>query len=281
MKEKFREKSFWKKRLGFKPRTGLWFFIIQMVILIMISTVLWQNLHKPPRIAPDIYPYLLSLPADLVLQCQQEGEGIGFTGWADLLAIRSTLKEEGEPLIQQLKQGISFQDLVWEINSKSISQETIKQISRRREILLQYPFYEPNRFAFPVIGEVWYMDTFGADREGGLRKHEGTDIFGPEGLAIISVGDGRVEKLGWNRLGGERVGIRGEDGNYYYYAHLSNINPALKIGQKVKKGYFLGTLGHTGDALTTPDHLHFGIELPTGEWINPYPFVYIWQQYQK
>jgi len=128
-----------------------------------------------------------------------------------------------------------------------------------------------------VLGTTWYEDSFGADREGGKRKHEGTDLFGKEGTPIVSIGGGIVEQLGWNRLGGERVGIRGDDGNYYYYAHLQFISPLLVKGKRIKAGEAVGSMGHTGDAFTTPDHLHFGIELPTGEWVNPYTFIAIWQ----
>lgn len=253
--------------------------IIKAVVVVVISLSLWKGLHMPPRISSDIYPYLTNLSAHLILHSQKEGQNLSATGWADLIALRSTVAEtEQAYLIRQLEQGISFEDLAWQNEVIQIKKETIKQLLRRREVLLTHPLYEPNRFVFPVIGEVWFVDTFGADREGGIRHHEGTDIFGAEGLPVVSVSDGVIEKLGWNRLGGERVGVRGEDGNYYYYAHLQTIDPKLIMGQKVKKGDSLGTLGHSGDALTTPDHLHFGIELPNGEWVNPYPFVSVWQQ---
>ncbi|AFM00526.1 metalloendopeptidase-like membrane protein [Desulfitobacterium dehalogenans ATCC 51507] len=269
-------------RRSIKPRQKHWTLFLKVLVIILISTAVWKGIHKKPAISSDIYPYLLNLPAELVLQCQKEGKEISPTAWADLIAIRSTVtKDEELYLVQQLQQDIDFEELSWQNSEFQISEEAVKQILWKRHVLLTYPFYEPGRFVFPVIGKVWYMDTFGADREGGVRKHEGTDIFGAEGIPVISIGNGKIERLGWNRLGGERVGVRGEDGNYYYYAHLNTINPHLQEGQKVKKGDFLGTLGHTGDALTTPDHLHFGIELPNGEWVNPYPFLTIWQQSQE
>jgi murein DD-endopeptidase MepM/ murein hydrolase activator NlpD len=130
---------------------------------------------------------------------------------------------------------------------------------------------------FPVIGTAWFKDSFGANRDGGKRKHEGTDLFGKEGTLIVSICGGKVEQTGWNRLGGERVGVRGDDGNYYYYAHLEHISAALVKGKRIEAGELVGSMGHTGDALTTPDHLHFGMELPNGQWINPYPFLAVWQ----
>jgi murein DD-endopeptidase MepM/ murein hydrolase activator NlpD len=253
-------------------------WVIQILLLLIVGCTLWKGLHRTPSIAPDVYSYLTSLSTELVLECQVEGEQISPTGWADILALRSSLASEQQALtIHQIESGIPFEKITWKSASIQVQDEQVKLIKRRREILLTNRYYEPQRFEFPVQGKTWYQDTFGSDREGGARKHEGTDLFGAEGTPLVSVSSGRIEKLGWNRLGGERVGIRGEDGNYYYYAHLQSIEPSLEIGQEIKKGDRIGTMGHSGDALTTPDHLHFGIELPNGVWVNPYPFLYVWQ----
>jgi murein DD-endopeptidase MepM/ murein hydrolase activator NlpD len=146
-----------------------------------------------------------------------------------------------------------------------------------RNILERYAVYNPGAYLFPLQKSCYYTDTFGAGREGGEEVAPRNRPFAEKGTAIVNVCSGTVEKLGWNRLGGERVGVRGDDGNYYYYAHLDRISSRLRVGQKVKAGEFIGTMGNTGDAITTPDHLHFGIELPDGEWLNPYPFLKVWE----
>ncbi|MHB8126848.1 MAG: M23 family metallopeptidase [Desulfitobacteriaceae bacterium] len=233
-------------------------------------------LHQQKRIPDDVYPYLLNLSPKLVMQCQTEGNNISPNAWLDLLAIKSSLSEnESKYLIQQISNKTLFDKLNW----GSLNTNSQKLIKKRKSILLSYPYFKPSQYTFPVSGDVWFEDSFGADREGGKRKHEGTDLFSKEGTPILSVCSGKIERLGWNRLGGERVGIRGEDGNYYYYAHLQQIAAQLKVGQRIKKGEYLGAMGHTGDALSTPDHLHFGIELANGEWINPYSFLVVWQSY--
>lgn len=247
---------------------------VQLMVLFFVAIVMWQLIHRPHTIPSDVYPYLTSLSPALVKQCINENQGFPALVLEELLAIRTTLVEkEASPLVDQLKKNVSFSELNW----GSLPHTTKKNVQRHREILIKYPYYKPGKYRFPVVGETWFSDTFGADREGGKRRHEGTDLFGKEGTPIVSICAGKVEQLGWNRLGGERVGIRGDDGNYYYYAHLQKISPSLYKGQRVKAGDLLGTMGHTGDALTTPDHLHFGIELPNGQWINPYPFLVVWQ----
>lgn len=248
--------------------------LAQLGFLIILAIVAWQELHSPPKILSDVYPYLTSITPTLVKQCIQENRSVPSIPLEELIAISSTIPEsEAQVLINQLKNQVPFADIDWGLLSKN----TKNMVQRHREILVKYTYYQPNKYLFPVIGTTWFGDSYGADREGGARRHEGTDLFGKEGTPIVSICGGKVEQLGWNRLGGERVGIRGDDGNYYYYAHLKSIAATLVKGNRVQVGEPLGTMGHTGDALGTPDHLHFGIELPNGQWINPYPFLAVWQ----
>lgn len=248
--------------------------LTQLILLILIALIAWHFLHKTPSISPDSYPYLSSITPIHVKQCQADSLKSPSVAWEDLLAIRSTLPEkEAQGMIDQLVDQVPFKDLNW----GRLPSSTLKKVQRHRDILKQYTYYYPNKYVFPVYGTTWFEDSFGADREGGQRRHEGTDLFGKEGTLIISSCGGKVEQLGWNRLGGERVGVRGDDGNYYYYAHLQYISPHLIKGKRIEAGEAIGGMGRTGDAITTPDHLHFGIELPNGQWINPYPFLAVWQ----
>ena len=251
--------------------------LTQFGLLIIVAIVAWKALHNSPTILSDVYPYLTSVSPALVTECINENRTFPAIVLEESLAIRSTLPEsEAQPLIEQLKNNIPFSDLNW----GSLPKNSQRIVQRHREILNEYTYYQPNKYRFPVIGTTWFEDSFGADREGGKRRHEGSDLFGKEGTPIVSICGGKVEQLGWNRLGGERVGIRGDDGNYYYYAHLQYISPQLIKGNRIEAGEGIGGMGHTGDALTTPDHLHFGIELPNWQWINPYPFLKVWHDWQ-
>lgn len=261
-----------------KIYTRLQHKIAQLIVLILIGMMAWHILHKPPNISEDIYPYLSSVTPTLVKQCQEDSLKSPTATWEDLLAIRSTLPDkEAQALIDQLRNQVHFKDLNW----GTLPSTSLKKVRRHRDILKQYTYYYPEKYVFPVQGATWFDDSFGADREGGFRRHEGTDLFGKEGTPIVSICGGKIEQLGWNRLGGERVGVRGDDGNYYYYAHLQYSSPHLSKGKRIEKGEAIGGMGHTGDALTTPDHLHFGIELPNGKWVNPYPFLAVWQLWMK
>ena len=99
---------------------------------------------------------------------------------------------------------------------------------------------------------------YGADRDGGRRRHEGVDIFAPKGTPIIAPTDGYVNRLGTGGLGGKVVWMRdAERGHAYYFAHLDE--QLVSSGTRVQQGDTLGLVGNTGNARTTPPHLHFGI----------------------
>lgn len=113
---------------------------------------------------------------------------------------------------------------------------------------------------------------FGVERDGGARKHHGVDIFAERGTPVTAVIDGHV-RTGTSDRGGKHVWLSGSmiglGSARYYYAHLDSF--AVESGDKVKKGDILGYVGNTGNAITTPPHLHFGIY--SGGPVDPAPFL--------
>ncbi len=122
---------------------------------------------------------------------------------------------------------------------------------------------------FPVAGHDprAVASVFGDPRSGG-RSHHGIDIFAPRGTAAVAATNGRVTRVGSNRLGGNVVWMRG-DGVSFYYAHLEA--QSVSTGQAVKAGDTVGRVGNSGNAATTPPHLHFGIY--DGGAVDPLPYL--------
>jgi murein DD-endopeptidase MepM/ murein hydrolase activator NlpD len=119
-------------------------------------------------------------------------------------------------------------------------------------------------YVFPVYRTEPPADTFGAARpdvSGGW--HHGDDVFAPIGTPVLAVAHGVVFSVGWERLGGWRLWLRDDVGNEYYYAHLSAYSPLAVNGAVVSAGDVLGFVGRSGDAESTPSHLHFEIH-PVG-----------------
>jgi murein DD-endopeptidase MepM/ murein hydrolase activator NlpD len=141
----------------------------------------------------------------------------------------------------------------------------------------------PNGYVFPVYGPASFTDTFRAPRAG-VGWHHGEDIFAPLGAPILAVADGTLFSVGWNDLGGYRLWLRDRQGNQFYYAHLSAYTPRAVNGAEVRAGDVIGFNGNTGDARTTPPHLHFEIHpvglLPFGYdgVVNPYEYLLAWKR---
>lgn len=99
---------------------------------------------------------------------------------------------------------------------------------------------------------------YGDNRDGGNRRHEGIDIFAPKGTPVIAPADGVITRVSTSRLGGKVVWMRDAGRNHsYYFAHLDS--QLVSSGMRVKQFDTIGLVGNTGNARTTPPHLHFGI----------------------
>jgi murein DD-endopeptidase MepM/ murein hydrolase activator NlpD len=119
----------------------------------------------------------------------------------------------------------------------------------------------------PVQGARAFSDDFGNPRSGG-RRHQGIDIFSPRGTPTVAPVSGTVAFRG-NSLGGLAWHLNGDDGNYYYGAHLEAY--ASNNAGHVAAGTVLGYVGNTGDASGGSTHLHFEIHPHHGGAVDPYP----------
>ena len=95
--------------------------------------------------------------------------------------------------------------------------------------------------------------------------HKGVDIFAKKGTPIKASTYGLVLAIGELGNGGKLVLILGPKWRLHYYAHLNEIK--TKAFSFVSHNSIIGTVGNTGNAATTPSHLHYGIAT-----MIPYPW---------
>ncbi len=109
------------------------------------------------------------------------------------------------------------------------------------------------------------MDPFSG--EGAF--HPGIDIAAPVGTDVESAGDGLVLQAGRDAGYGKCIVIDQGDGISTVYGHLSNI--FVVVGEQVKQGEIIGTVGVTGR--TTGPHLHYEVRIHDTP-VNPMRFLH-------
>ena len=133
------------------------------------------------------------------------------------------------------------------------------------------PPYRVNGKTCPVGTPNGFIDSWGFPRSGG-RTHQGVDMFAPMGTPLYAVAQGTIWRVYTNTLGGLSINLIDDDGNMYYYAHLSAAY--VESGQKVGTGQVIGAVGDSGNARGTPPHLHWQYHPGNGAPVNPYPLAH-------
>jgi murein DD-endopeptidase MepM/ murein hydrolase activator NlpD len=143
-----------------------------------------------------------------------------------------------------------------------ISFYALRLASMPAPVTLEMPVRDVKRSA---LRNTWHVS-----RPGG-RRHEGIDIFAKKGTPVLAATQGIVIRRGQNQLGGNVVWVLGPGGQRHYYAHLDRFAD-VSVGERIQPGTALGYVGNTGNARTTPPHLHYGIYSRVGA-INPFPLL--------
>ncbi|MGH3452572.1 MAG: M23 family metallopeptidase, partial [Haloechinothrix sp.] len=137
---------------------------------------------------------------------------------------------------------------------------------------------------FPVIGAVSYHDTFGAPRGSG-RTHAGQDMMAEKMQPLVAAAD---ETISWITIPeasyGYMLTITDDAGWSYHYVHINNdtpgtddgaadledvFAPGVERGAHVVAGQLVAYVGDSGNAEHVAPQLHFEIEDPSGQPVNP------------
>jgi len=99
------------------------------------------------------------------------------------------------------------------------------------------------------------------------------------GTPLVAVRSGKVLRTGYDPvLYGNYVLIHGEgEERSYFYAHLSRP-AAVRRGERVWTGEWVGAVGETGNARTVGCHLHYEIHVH-GRPVDPEPYLKHWDHW--
>ncbi len=166
----------------------------------------------------------------------------------------STLTKE-DPSEEQVS--LSFIEYISILNGK-------EWIDLRRKVRIPVEISEKSiekkPFGFPIDRDIGVTQWYGCTKY--QCPHKGID-FGARLNRVISVGDGTVTKVGYDKYGGEcnqggnYVIVKHTNGMHTTYFHLDHYK--VQVGSTVKKGDLLGVSGNTGkwNCQKLGYHLHF------------------------
>jgi hypothetical protein len=144
----------------------------------------------------------------------------------------------------------------------------------------------PAHIVFPVVGDVQYVDDFGAPRAGG--PHQGNDLVAAKKSPAVAAEAGKVRYWTTSRTAGCMLYLYGQSGTMYEYIHLNNdlttkndnrgkcvrgVAYTVKDGARVAAGQQIGYVGDSGDADGAHAHLHFEVHPNAGKAADPYPYL--------
>ena len=157
-----------------------------------------------------------------------------------------------------------------QLYNQSVSYDSLFMMARNKsDMLAHIPAIFPLKET-----EVKYISSYFGYRPDPIYKiekfHSGMDFTAALGTEAYATGDGVVYDVERNEWGYGNMVIL--DHGYGYktrYAHL--LKPAVRKGQKVKRGQVIGYIGATGKA--TGVHLHYEV-LKNDDQIDPINFFY-------
>lgn len=123
----------------------------------------------------------------------------------------------------------------------------------------------PRRYVFPVQGYTGTVPLHWGTHPGG------SDLFAMRGTPVLAIADGVVVyRTEWSGIGGNSLQIQhtNGDGLESYYAHGDEA-PRPRMGQAVKAGEQITTVGDSGNAASAGPHLHFGMGVDISDGSGP------------
>ena len=141
----------------------------------------------------------------------------------------------------------------------TVSNYSSFKYKKNKSVSNDIPISENTKIGIPIMGKV--ISKFGL-RNG--RPHKGIDIAAPLGSPIKAVLDGKVVFSGIQRGYGNVIVLEHKNSIMTVYAH--NESNLVRLGDQVKKGQPIATLGQSGNAYGP--HLHFEYRIK-GRAIDP------------
>lgn len=187
---------------------------------------------------------------------------------AKIAATMATIETEETTKIEKMAEQSSLAKSVEKMEAKIVKEEqTMERLKAEAARIERTGFISPLTRSYSISsGFGQRVDPTGYSGTG----HDGIDMPGSAGEAILAARYGTVVEAGFHASAGNYAIVKHDNGYYTYYMHMTEN--FVSVGQTLETGQQIGTMGTTGNS--TGVHLHFGIA--TGVWsgfVNPTSFI--------
>jgi len=164
---------------------------------------------------------------------------------------------------------VDFENVLGVLNEQLSSRE--QQLSLLEDIIMVKQLESETRPVGRPIGKGWISSYFGERPDpftGKIEMHKGIDFASKQGSDVLAVANGVVTWSGKRYGYGNLVEISHGNGYVTRYGHNSEM--LVKVGDNVKRGQIISSMGSTGRS--TGPHVHFEV-LKNDRQIDPIRFV--------
>jgi lysostaphin len=156
------------------------------------------------------------------------------------------------------------------VNWSPIAERDRPPLSQAERILDGYPLpFKPSQAAI-ILGYGWGILPI--TRQVGF--HNGVDLTAKVGTSVQAVADGTVAFVGKQGAYGNLVVLNHAEGLQTRYAQLARMQ--VRVGQTVKRGQQIATVGTTGTPSSREPHLHFEVRSRSKlGWVAENPEIYL------
>jgi murein DD-endopeptidase MepM/ murein hydrolase activator NlpD len=137
--------------------------------------------------------------------------------------------------------------------TRQFPQEEPRNASSSTSTLSKLAGYPLPEIATVAVPYSWQTNP----SNGEVFFHSGMDLLAAKGTPVQAIGEGTVAFANEQGTYGKLVIINHSGGLQSRYAHLDSIK--VSVGQQVKKGDLVGTVGTTGTPTISQPHLHFEV----------------------
>jgi len=226
-----------------KSRKG--FFVAVLVVLVATAGIAaFGRSTEPPKTDDTTSKITISTPKESI-KSNEEKESVNDTEKVEETEPNRTQENKEEEATPSSEEEISS-------DATAVGNEKVLTFSLPLEGVIIKQF---------DLEKLQYSATFGD-----MRLHSGIDIVGTEGTPVKAAANGTVKSIEKSPLWGNVLTLSHSSDTESIYCGLEDIE--FKVGDEVRIGKVIGTVGEIPAEISDESHLHFEIK-KGGNYISP------------